>query len=55
MDNLTTFLIGIVIGAGLAFVIRSDKGKTTDDPTGEFKKQIADKLDKAIRDIKSTV
>jgi hypothetical protein len=40
--------------AGLLFS-QKDSGKTPDDPTGELKQQISDKLDKAIKDIRSTI
>lgn len=53
MENITTLFIGIGLGALLVLVLKKDH--TADDPTGEIKKQIADKLDKAISDIKSTV
>lgn len=34
---------------------KDDQCRTDDDPTGKIKQEIADKLDKAIADIKSTV
>lgn len=49
MDNLAALFIGIGLGALFVLVLKKDK----EDP--EIKKQIGDKLDKAIEDIKSTV
>lgn len=46
---LSGILIGVVIGLNLK------RPPTNDDPTGEIKQAIFDKLNKIIEDVKSTV
>lgn len=53
------FLLGAAAGVSVALLIvlatKKPEQPPTDDPDGKIKQQIYDKLDKATKDIQSTV
>lgn len=53
MEWLLSLFIGLVVGMVVGWNLKSSPSE--DDPTGEIKQTISDKLDKAIKDIKTTV
>ncbi len=59
MDNALSFLLGLTAGATVALLVvlatKKPDQPDSEDPNGKIKQQISDKLDKAIKDIQSTV
>lgn len=48
------FIAGLGVGVAIGWHLKPPTS-INDDPTGEIKQSISDKLDKAIQDIKNTI